>query len=497
MNKEDIIKYFDSIASKRDSWRKRNSYYHNEIFRLIKFLIPEGYSVLDIGSSTGELLNKINPTRGVGVDLSSRMIELARKKYPHLDFLVQDAEDLKLNEKFDYVIMSASIGVFSDVWKVLRGLRQVTTDDSRIIIVYYNGLWEPILKIAEKLKLRMPRPYQNWLGIDDIKNLLYLNGYEVVKKDKHLLLPIYIPILSWLINRIFVNFPLVKQICLSEYIVAKKVYLKEQRLSCSVIIPCRNEAGNIEQLLKRMPLVENSTEVIFVDGYSTDGTVEKINEMIIQYKEKFNIKLIHQIPRDDKVKIKNNIIKPDKMLRLGKADAVIKGFDAATGDILVILDADATVPPEDISKFYCALAESKGELINGTRLVYPIEKDAMRLLNLYANEMFGHIFSWLLGQKVKDTLCGTKALTKESYLKIKKNKKYFGDFDPFGDFELLFGAAKQNLMIAELPVRYHARTYGNIKIERFRHGLLLLKMCFIGFLRFKLGITQKNKVYVK
>lgn len=490
MNKSEIINYFDAAAIRRDAWRRRNSYYHNELVRLIKFLVPEGDSVLDIGSSTGELLSRINPSRGVGIDLSSKMVELASKKYPHLKFFIQDAEEIQLKEKFNYVIISGSLCVFNDLWKVFRSLKSVTNPETRVIITYYNGIWEPVLIIAEKIRLRMPRRYQNWVGLNEISNLLYLNGYEIIKTGKRVLLPIKIPILSWIFNRILVNFPLLWRFSLIEYVVAKEnsCIPGNKQPTCSVIVPCRNEVKNIEPLLSNLPVMGKRTEVIFVDGYSTDGTIEKINEMAQRYKEIFEIKLLHQIPHEDKNKIKDNIIKERKMLRLGKADAVRKGFDAASGDILVILDSDCTVPPEDLNKFYLALVESRGEFINGTRLVYPAEKQAMRLLNLYANELFGYLFSWILGQRIKDTLCGTKALTRESYLRIKKDRQYFGEFDPFGDFELLLGAAKQNLKIVELPIRYRARTYGDIKIERFRHGLLLIRMYLIGFLKFKITL---------
>jgi glycosyltransferase involved in cell wall biosynthesis len=488
MSKEEIIYYFDSVADVRDKWSRRNSYYHKELKRLIKFIIPKNSSVLDIGSSTGELLNSLKPFRGVGIDLSNKMVEMARSKFPHLEFHVQDAEDIQIQEKFDYIVVAGSLGLFSDVWKAFRGLRRVTTAKSRVVITYYNGLWEPILRIAEKLKLRMPVPYQNWLSCDDIVNLLYLNGYEVIKKGKRLIFPVKIPFISWFLNKVIANLPLLCNLCLIEYMVAKESgETKLQEMSCSVIVPCRNEAGNINLLLSRLPSFSNNSEVIFVDGYSTDGTVEEITAAIPEHKNKFDIRLLHQIPREDFSKVKENIIKDNKMLKLGKADAVRKGFDAAKGDILIILDADCTVPPEDIPKFYLTLAESRGEFVNGTRLVYPLEKGAMRIFNLYANDIFGRIFSWLLGQKIKDTLCGTKALTKRAYEIIKESRSYFGDFDPFGDFELLFGAAKQNLKIVELPVRYKSRVYGDIKIERFRHGMLLLKMCFIALRRFKLN----------
>jgi len=255
-----------------------------------------------------------------------------------------------------------------------------------------------------------------------------------------------------------------------------------------MIIPCRNEMGNIESAVERVPMMGAATELIFVDGESSDGTVEKIEEMILKYNDTKDIRLIHQTAP---VSAGNSsgeppLTPPNKMLKLGKGDAVRKGFDAATGDILMILDSDLTVPPEDLPKFYDAIAAGKGEFINGTRLVYQMEKQAMRTLNLLGNKFFSKVFTWLLDQPIKDTLCGTKVLFKRDYENIKANRSYFGDFDPFGDFDLLFGAAKQNLKIVEVPIRYRMRTYGDIKIERFKHGLILLKMSLIGLRKLKL-----------
>jgi glycosyltransferase involved in cell wall biosynthesis len=231
------------------------------------------------------------------------------------------------------------------------------------------------------------------------------------------------------------------------------------------VIPCRNEKGNIEAAIQRLPNFGNHQEIIFVDGHSTDGTVEEIQRVIDTYRDR----TIRFLAQDGQ----------------GKGDAVRKGFAAATGDILMILDADLTVPPEDLPKFYDAIVCGKGEFINGCRLVYPMEGQAMRFLNLLGNKFFSVAFSWLLNQPLKDTLCGTKVMFREDYLKLAANRHYFGDFDPFGDFDLILGASKLNLKILEVPIRYRDRTYGSTKISRFQHGWLLLKMTFFAFCKLK------------
>jgi glycosyltransferase involved in cell wall biosynthesis len=309
---------------------------------------------------------------------------------------------------------------------------------------------------------------QNWLYIHEIKNLLYLADFNVAKTGGTLLLPLKIPLISTFFNKYIAKLPLIKRFCLVGYVIADnnaRETKKENKYKTTVLVPARNEEGNIEDILKRIPQMGNGTEIIFVEGNSTDNTYQKIEELVKQNPLK-DIKLFKQ---------------PGK----GKGDAVRKGFENATGDILMILDADMTVPPEDLPKFYNALSSGKGEFINGSRLVYQMHEKAMRSLNKAGNIFFSNVFSWLLDQRITDTLCGTKVLFKKDYLKIVENRKYFGDFDPFGDFDLLFGAAKLKLKIIEIPVRYGERTYGETNISRFRDGMMLLRMCFFAMRKIK------------
>lgn len=487
-SKQEKIQHYDRMAAQRSHWRRRNRYYYDDLEQYLRFLIPANARVLEIGCGTGELLAALHPSHGVGIDFSPAMVEAARRNhpendYPNLQFVVDDVEELQLAGPFDYVVMSDVIGELTDVWVAFRNLLKVSNDSTRFVITYFNHLWEPVLRLGERSGLKMPQDYQNWLSLKDIKGLLDLNGIEVVKQGYRQLIPRYIPVVTALVNRFVGKLPVLDRLGLVEFVVAKPVYPPpgvERAASVSVIVPCRNERDNIRDAVIRMPEMGAHTEVIFVDGNSNDGTVDAIEAAIAEFAGRKDIKLIHQLPPGTAEGREHG-----RMLTLGKGDAVRKGFAAANGEILMILDADLTVSPEDLPKFYHTIAERRGELINGTRLVYPMEEQAMRFLNKIANHVFGVLFSWLLEQRIKDTLCGTKVLRKTDYEKIAREREFFGDFDPFGDFDLLFGAAKQNLKIVEVPVRYKERVHGDIKIERFRHGILLLKMSVIAIRKLK------------
>ncbi len=459
--------YFDKLAPDWDRWKARNRYYHATQERLYKFLVEANSSVLEIGCATGDLLASVKPSRGIGVDLSQRMTDIAQKKHPHLEFRQMDAEDLSLREKFSYVLMPDLIGHLQDIQGALDAARGVMSSRSRLIITYYNFLWEPIVVLAEKLRLKIPQPRQNWINSNDLHNLLDLADFEVVRTGQRLLIPKNIPIVSWFFNKYLAQMPLLRRLCVTRYLVARprEVYHK-RRCSVSVVVPVRNEGGNIEKAVTLTPSMGTWTEMIFVEGHSKDHTLDEIKRVVKKYGGKRRIRYTLQ---------------PG----MGKGDAVREGFRIAKGDVLMILDGDLTVAPDDLPKFYDAVTSNRGEFINGSRLVYPMEEEAMRLLNLFGNKFFSLMFTWLLGQRFKDTLCGTKAIFRADYERIARNRSYFGDFDPFGDYDLIFGAAKLNLRILEIPIRYRERTYGTTNISRFRHGLLLLEMCLFAMNKLK------------
>lgn len=420
---------------------------------------------MELGFDSGWLVSSLAPAHGVYLGASKVLNDQGRKEHPQIVFIEDDLKrDIPLQEEFDYIILNNIIGSVADVQPFFGRLHRIASDRSRVAVTYYNYLWEPLVKLGESLGIKQKQPIQNWLSREDIALLLELAGFEVIKKGQRLLFPFYVPGLSWFFNSVLAKLPFIDRLCFWNYVLARPrlQHVPSGDFSASVIVPSRNEKGNIEGIVRRLPVMGKWTEVIFVENGSTDGTYDEIKRVAAEYKGGLRIRHISR--QTD-----------------GKGAAVRAGFAMAEGDILMILDADMTVPPEDLPRFYEALSSRQSEYVHGSRLVYPMAPGAMRLVNLFGNKVFSMIFTWLLKQRIKDTLCGTKAMLRLDYQKLDANRSYFGEFDRWGDFDLIFGSHRLGLKMIEIPVHYKERIYGTSNMRAFKHGLVMLKMCFFAW----------------
>jgi SAM-dependent methyltransferase len=474
---DNLRAFYNKIADNRKKYYARNRFYHRSILKYFKMCIAPESRVLELGCATGDLIGNLNPAYGVGVDISDSMISLAKSKYPSIEFIGQNAENFDTDQVFDYIILSGIVGSIENIQVLLEKAQKWSTTDTRIFIDFYNPLWYPLIKLGEKTGLKMPELTKNWLSVDDLENFLYISGYQIIKRKYLMFFPKYIPVLTYILNKFIGNLPIFRRLSLNNIVIARpgRPIENPETKKCTVVITCRDEEGNIEGLVTRMPKMGASTEIIFVEGHSKDNTVQRIDEMMRKYPDK-EIRML-------------------KQKGIGQGDAFRYGFDEAKGDFVIWLEADLTTPPEEAIHFWNAYINNLGEYVNGSRFIYKMERSAMPLFNFLGNRFFGILFTSLLKQRFTDTLCGFKAISKKNYLKIRKQIDYFGDFDPFGDFELIFGTIKNNLKVAEIPVHYQPRQYGESKaygqsfFSFMKHGWLLIRMSYIAFKKFILAST--------
>jgi SAM-dependent methyltransferase len=446
-------------------------------------LVPADASVLEAGCGDGGLLAALPNAVRHGLDYLPEVVAAARARHPEISFEVADVvagpgaeprgggvEPVSSARLWDAVVCDRLCHSVLDVQALLLGLERRLAADGRIYLTAFNYLWEVPTRLAELGGLKRPAPGANWLSDADFRNLFDITGLEVVRFEDRMLLPLDVPLASPAANKYLVRVPGMQHFSLYRIYVLRVrdggASASARRASVSVVVPARNEAGNVQAAIDRTPVMGKATELIFVEGGSSDGTWEEIQRAMGRYDGPLTIRAFRQSGK-------------------GKGDAVRLGFAHATGDVLMILDADLTVPPEDLPAFYDVLARGQADYVQGTRLVYPMEPGAMRFFNKLGNVAFSQLFTYLLQQPIKDTLCGTKVLWRKDYERIAAGRAYFGDFDPFGDFDLIFGAARLGLKIAELPVRYRDRSYGETNISRWKHGVLLLRMSAVAARKIK------------
>jgi SAM-dependent methyltransferase len=450
----------DATAAHREDWIRSNKYFYDSLKRILRFIVEPGKRVLEVRCETGHFLASVMPAYGVGVEIGEEMVEYARRQHPELHFVKSDPEELDLHEKFDYVLFNHIFDTV-DILTALERIRQHCTGDTQVVVINYNYLWQPVLQLASKIGLRSKFVEPNWISENDIRGLLRLLGFRPVRKHRLLLFPKWLPLFSFLVNNLLARLPGLRRLCLMQVMVARLLPepREERDLTVSVIVPCRNERGNVQPTVERIPAMGKQTEILFCDDKSTDGTADEVRRMQALHPEK-DIRLIEG---------------PG----ICKAENVWTGFRAAHGDVLMILDADLTVMPEELPMFLRALASRRGDFVNGSRLIYPMQQNAMKFANEIGNKVFGLMFSFLLDQRIKDTLCGTKVLWRKDWIRMEKNLGGWGVKDLWGDYELLFGAGKLHLEIVEVPVHYQERIHGVTKMTKvFSNGLRMLRICW-------------------
>jgi len=442
-------------AESRVKWLKRWSCYHNLLRRALAFFVEPGGKVLSVRCQTGWMLDAVRPAEGVGLDLTEEMVAVAKRLHPDFRYEIGFPDTHRVDGKFDSIIV-ADTGETVDLQEEFELLRECCHSGTRLYVCVYNASWEWAFLLAERMGLKMSQPEQNWLTEFDLRGFLELSGFELVKIHRLGLFPFGLPVLSWFFNSVVAALPGIRRLCLLSVLVAKPAggAPKNEEMSVSVIVPCRNEEGNIESAVERIPQLGSQTEIIFCDDKSTDKTRAEIERMIAKHADK-DIRLVDG---------------PG----LCKSKNVWAGFDAAKNDLLMILDADLTVMPEELPRFLAAISTNKGEFINGSRLVYPIPREAMKFTNRVGNVVFSWLFSLLLGQRIKDTLCGTKVLRRSDWVRMRKYVDFWGVSDRWGDYDLLLGAAKLNLRIVDLPIHYQERVAGISKMTKVLHNAKIM-----------------------
>jgi len=458
----------EETTTRRLRGTRRYPYYYSKLNEYLKFIVPKNETVLVLGSANGDVLNELRPSRGVGLDPRSEKVEQARQSYPDLEFIHSEYHEFEIEGPFEYIILNDMAGDVFDLTELLNRVAKLCSPTSRVIIHQHNYLWRPIFYVAAALGLKEPETIQNWLSPGDISTMLYAAGMETVQVHSKLFMPINPFGLGSCVNWVMGLLPFAHRLGSTQLIVGRLLpqpLKSENELTCTICLTTRDEKENIEPLVRQIPELGKHTEIVFVEGHSQDGTREEIERVLEAYPEK-DIRLVDQ---------------PG----VGQGDAIRVGFHEAKGDVIILLEADQTSPVEDVKKAWDVIGSGRADYVNGTRFIYPHARGAMTLRNTIGNMFFALWFSWFLGQRTTDTLCGIKGISKLQYEKLYKTWGFLGVFDPFGDFELIFGASKLGLKICETPTHYYPRQHGDTKTRFFANGWMLAKMALAATHKFK------------
>lgn len=435
-------------------------YYHRAVRDFFELVVPPGQDVLLVGYDGDWDLAALNPRRGVFLCTDEGVAGPTR-------FARYSGYDLRpIAGTFDYIILKNALGSCPDIGTFLCELSRLCRPETRVIVYSYNYLWKPGLRLAEQLRLKRRGGLQNWLSIRDLNNALTTAGFQRTAVARWQICPFRLLGLGPLVNAVGRFLFFLDWLKLNQFQVFRPLPpapLPDE--SVTICLTCRDERDNIEPIVRAIPELTPAQEILFVEGHSTDGTRAEIERVIQAYPEK-NIRVIGQ---------------PGK----GQGDAIRAGFSQARGNIIILLESDMTSPPENVRYVYEALRRRYAEFLEGSRFIYPLSLQAMPLANQLGNGSFAYFFSWLFGGHLTDVLSGIKAVRKTDFEKIRARWNEWGIDDPFGDFELLFGAVRLGLLCAEQAIHYRPRPYGQTKTRVWYHGYILAKMALNAFWRFR------------
>ncbi len=361
------------------------------------------------------------------------------------------------NKKYKTIILTDLFEVSTDILELLSMVNKLLGKDGIIVICSINQKWNRILNLFERLNLKDGNQKRLFINSTIVLNIAKVTGLEFVTQRNKQIFPFRMLGLGSLINNILeiLFFPFSFGIRIYSILNQQEKFNEEKKYSKSIIIPAKNEEKNLKPLLNQIPELEEDHEIILAIGDSEDKTYEVAKEIKEARCWPFEVKVIKQTGK-------------------GKANAVWEAVEEASKEVIIILDADISVNPETIVQFNSVIDTGKASFVNGTRLIYGMESGAMRIVNNLGNRIFQYIVSIIIGQKITDSLCGTKVFFRKDFNKIKLWKELVQMKDPFGDFDMIFTAGYFGLKILEIPVRYQARVYGVTQIKRFRDGYKLI-----------------------
>tara|TARA_B110000977_G_scaffold125183_1_gene160299 strand:+ start:1495 stop:2904 length:1410 start_codon:yes stop_codon:yes gene_type:complete len=455
------LNYYLKNKESRENFLKKKNFLFDEISKALNYLINDSNYVKFFCCGNSSIVNKVNSKNIYINEINNTFINSLTKSE------IKKEDEINKNLNFDHIVI-ADIEHQKFITKNLIDLNEKIDNECRVIVLSKSIFWSTLINFYKKIKNIGPDK-NNFLPYSNLRKIFLNTNFEIVKNEKIIFFPFQFSLLTKFINQIF-RFPVLNFFCMINLTVLKKVQKKNYQAEgkkISFIIPCKNEGGNIKFFYEKIINSTINAEFLFGNDNSSDNTLDEIK------------KLQQAIP--------NKEIKIYDGPGVCKSENVYKGINLASGEIILIYDADLTVSFDDLVNSINLLLKTDADFINCTRMIMPQQKNAMKFLNFYGNLFFAFLFSILFKQKITDTLCGTKIFFKKDWEQIKKYNNTWGAKDLWGDFDLLLGAYKNNLKIVENPISYTDRKEDETKMTGIiKNSIRMLIITFVAYYKLRI-----------